>query len=283
MFYKLLFFFFKVKTSLCGCGGDIAFHDFAQGKKHYTIEKVSDLPAEINESSGLLSLNDTLLSMNDSGGKNEIYAFNGAGFLLKKQNIVGENIDWEALATDYKNDIFIGDFGNNANKRNDLTIYRCDKSNGKTIATIHFTYEDQKNFPPNRRQRHFDCEAMFFHNDSLYLFSKNRGKKTVFIYVVPAIEGHHVAKKIAQKHIKSQVTDAAINPSTTAFALLTYGRLLIFDIKKEKIDFSSPKYCLKTRRNQTEGIAYRNNDDLYFTNEQGSLFFVKAKKAKKIK
>jgi len=56
---------------------------------------------------------------------------------------------------------------------------------------------------------------------------------------------------------------------------LTYGKILIFGIKNEKINFKQPLECLKTRRKQTEALLFVTNSEIIFTNEQQELFAIK--------
>ena len=82
------------------------------------------------ETSGLCIINNTLFSINDSGNPSEIwstildsvYAENAVWRPIK---INAKNIDWEAIETDeQKSHIYIGDFGNNKGKRQDLKVIK---------------------------------------------------------------------------------------------------------------------------------------------------------------
>jgi len=59
-----------------------------------------------------------------------------------------KNIDWEDLTQDDFGHFFIGDFGNNNNKRNDLTIYKIEnpidiKTTETEAEVIRFKFNDQ--------------------------------------------------------------------------------------------------------------------------------------------
>jgi hypothetical protein len=77
--------------------------------------------------------------------------------------------------------------------------------------------------------------------------------------------------------LKSPVTSADVSPNGKEFALLSYGKIYIFEISGEKIDFSKPKSCIKVGRNQMEAIAYVNDTDLVMTNEQRKIYRVNRK------
>ena len=56
------------------------------------------------------------------------------------------------------------------------------------------------------------------------------------------------------------------------FALLTYGKVLLFETAGDNIDFSKPKGCFRFSRKQTEAVEFLNNTDMLITNEQGGFY-----------
>ncbi len=278
---KFLIWLVSLNGAICGCGADVRQNDFLRGKKIFRVEEKGQLPTVINESSGLVRYDSLWLSQNDSGGKNEVYAANDF-FQLKKTYHVDnqKNTDWEALAFDQKETLFIGDIGNNCNCRKDLRVVKYNLKTEKTEGIISFSYPDQKEFPPSKRNRHFDCEAMLFFQDSLYFFSKNRGKKMVYLYAVPAVPGHHTAVLKDKIKINTAVTDASINSENSSFALLTYGKTLTFSIDNQQLNFQNPRYCIKSNRRLSEGIAFKNNE-IWFTNEDGKVYKMESKRVEK--
>ncbi len=278
---KLYFFLITLKTIFCGCNDHVGNESFRQENEKYKITKVGVLNSKINESSGLEigSTDTTFYTMND-GTWNEIYEINQTGDLLQTHQIQGsKNQDWEELAKDNKGNLYIGDVGNNNNTRKDLKIYITNLASSKdSLQTITFNYEDQKKFPPCKQEKNFDCEAFFWFQDSLYLFSKNRGYKTEKLYVIPAKAGNYTAKVCHKTKLKGMVTAADINPEGNKFALLTYGYIYIFDVINKQINFSSPRSCIKfSKAKQAEGLVFINNDDFLISNEESYLFKVKKK------
>ncbi|HND90021.1 MAG TPA: hypothetical protein PK971_16930, partial [Saprospiraceae bacterium] len=83
------------------------------------------LPPELMEISGLTRAGGHWWAHADSGGKPEFFRLNPqTGQVLQKimlQN--AQNRDWEEVWAD-STALFFGDFGNNANSRSDLGIYR---------------------------------------------------------------------------------------------------------------------------------------------------------------
>jgi hypothetical protein len=221
----------------------------------------------------------TFWTHNDSGGKPEIYEIDLVGNLRNTLPLPNtQNIDWEDITKDNAGNLYIADIGNNANTRRNLTIYKVASLPPYSVEKINFHYADQSQFPPKPEEMNFDSESLFWANDSLYFFSKNRGKKLVSIYTIPAKAGEYAVIPKAQISIKGMVTGAAISPSGTEFALLTYGKVLFFEVNQGNINFSKPKYCIKFAHKQTEAITYISEDKLLITNEQGQVFLLGMKR-----
>ena len=103
-----------------------------------------------------------------------MYVTDGTGQLKKTIRLQNaKNRDWEELTGDDKGNIYIGDFGNNANKRDNLIIYRYNPKTEKS-KKIKFSYPDQRAFPPAPAQMNFDMEGFFWLDGELHLFSKNK-------------------------------------------------------------------------------------------------------------
>src|SRR5690606_28922640 len=146
-----------------------------------------------------------------------------------------ENTDWEDLSQDKNGNLYIGNFGNNDNNRQDLRILKIDGENlNQSVTSISqittFTYEDQKDFPPKKSNLLYDCEAFVTTDDYFYLFTKNRSKGfdgTFYVYKIPNKQGDFIAKKIATlktcgNYKKCAITGAAINKAETKIALSTH-------------------------------------------------------------
>lgn len=276
---KFLLFLFQLKLLTGGCACEVRKQGFSRGNQRFSVEKLTNLPKIINESSGVImgSRKDssTFWTHNDSGGKAEIYEIDLAGNLL---NIIPlpdtQNIDWEDITRDNLGNLYIADIGNNSNTRRSLTIYKVTPLPPYSVEKINFHYVDQNQFPPKPTEMNFDSESLFWAKDSLYFFSKNRGNKLVSMYAIPAQGGEYAVIPKSQISVKGMVTGAAISPSGKEFVLLTYGKLLFFEVNQGEINFSKPKYCLKFAHKQTEAITYLSEDKLLITNEQGKVFLL---------
>ncbi len=140
------------------------------------------LSSELMEISGLEVLNDSLLvAHNDSGNSPYLYLIKTNGVIFKKVLISNaKNVDWEDIAADDVY-LYIGDIGNNANKRKDLMIYRIRiadlvESDSVRADIMRISYTDQKDFPPDETERNFDSECLIAAYGFLWIFTKNNSK-----------------------------------------------------------------------------------------------------------
>ncbi len=273
---KLVYVWFAVKTVFCTCQPDHRINDFKKVRSEYKISKIGKLSTVVNESSGLAKgqQDNSFWTHNDSGGKAELYQIDEKGNLLSTRPITGAtNVDWEDLTKDDRGNIYIGDFGNNNNTRKSLLIYKISEQKPGTNK-ITFSYNDQKEFPPAPNRLNFDCESFFYHRDNLYLFSKNRSKTDhmVKLYKLSSEPGHYNISPVDSIAIETQVTSADISPDGKTFALLTYGKVLLFESDGTTINFSKPKGCFRFVKKQAEALIFINNTDMLVTNEQGEMF-----------
>jgi len=164
------------------------FHLFlgsCQQKKNSDLLTIQQLSNSLHEISGITMLpNDgNIYAINDSGNKNVVFTLNFEGNIQKEILIPNTtNVDWEDLTYDIDNNLYIGDFGNNDNERKNLAIYKVADIFSETPQTskISFVLNDQKKFPPKKKNRNFDIEAFIHRDGYFYLFTKNRSTKTKY-------------------------------------------------------------------------------------------------------
>jgi hypothetical protein len=275
--FKLFTIYVFIETLICGCSTDKRREGFEVRPSEYKIEQIGKMAKEeVQESSGLaLAEDNNLWTHADGGNQPVLYKINRAGELLQTVEIpYTTNLDWEDLAKDDKGHIYIGDFGNNENKRRNLRIFRVNEKDVSQVDTILFSYADQKEFPPKKSARNFDCEAFFYHKGQLYLFSKNRGgDETVKLYKVPAQPGTYQAAVADSIQISSMITAADISPDGKTVALLGYGNIYLFEVNGRDNFFDGKKYCIPFEKTgQAEALVFINNTDFVFSNEGGKIF-----------
>jgi hypothetical protein len=270
-----LYVFFH--TVLCGCVQDRGRADFELADDQYFITKIGKIKKEgITESSGFAwSADSNLWTHNDGGGSSNLFKVTLDGELVQTLAISHTtNRDWEDLAKDKSGNIYIGDFGNNQNKRHDLRIFRVNENDFNKVDTIRFRYANQQEFPPAKEDRNFDCEAFFWYNHNLYLFSKDRGRENlVNVYKVPETPGNYVAEIVDHLPMGTMITAADISPDQKHFALLGYGKIYLFETGPGDKLFDGKKYCIPLgKTGQAEALVFDGNSDLIISNENGKIF-----------
>jgi len=258
------------------------------------------LPEVLNEVSGLwVASRDSLWWHNDGGHTPTLYCTDKTGKILDEVDFKFiKNIDWEDLTADDQGHIYIGDFGNNLNRRKNLKIYIYESTTGN-LDSIQFQYEEQAAFPPAQAAQGFDMEAFFYHRDSLHLFSKNRvkyGNYKTRHYVLPAKPGVYTIRAVDSLFIKRKViTGACISPDgkTVAMTAYNYGRFLgIFPWVKNKVflfsEFEGNRFLrgrLRRRKapgfifpKQYEAVDFWDDQTLYLATERIFFFKQKAKR-----
>ncbi|MFT2010608.1 hypothetical protein ACMA1I_18170 [Pontibacter sp. 13R65] len=242
-----------------------------------SFEKVAALPSEISESSGIEVLPDGsgYITHNDSGNKPYLYQIDKKGKLVKTIKLKLPNVDWEDLALDSKGNIYIADTGNNNNKRKELAIYKVNAKDFNNLEAIRFSYEDQKDFPPAKKDMNFDCEAIFWHGGNLYLITKDRGQKaTANVYRLSDKKGQQEAKLIGSHKIPAAITGAAISPNGKEVVLVSKEKLHIFRQVTNPEKFYEGKYQEVDLQGagQTEAVAFETANNLVITSEGGNLY-----------
>lgn len=246
------------------------------------IKVIADLPKSLKESSGIENLNgsNNFWMINDSGNSNELFELTPKGKIQRVVEVINaSNKDWEDLASNGSNQLFIGDFGNNNNKRTDLTIYWVNinqiQNNTVTAVKTCFYFEDQEKFPPKKKDRNFDVEAFVYKAGYFYLFTKNRSSKfdgTTKLYKVLAREGTQKAVLsgsfvTCQDQSDCLITSAALSKDENELVLLTHNKLFQFtNFKEDKFFDGVIKEIPLEHNTQKEAICF-NNGNLFITDE----------------
>ena len=239
-------------------------------------ELITPLPNVLIESSGVEVNNiNSIWTHNDSGDEARIFNIDTSGNLLRTLYLaIDTAIDCEDITQDFQGNYYLGDFGNNLNNRTDLRIYKI--PNPDSILTdsvvpqiISFIFPDQILFPPDSSDRNFDCEAMFHFNDSLYLFSKNRGSSTFCrMYRLPDQPGNYTAMLVDSFNTGSWVTSADISPSGKTIALLSETRIWLFSGYTHTDFFGGSTQILSMNISQKEAIVFVDDTLVYITDEK---------------
>jgi hypothetical protein len=244
-----------------------------------TPVKVGNLSAKITESSGLVLAGGKCWTQNDSDNSPTIFSIDTlTGNILQIIHLEGvTHIDWEEVTTDGQR-IFVGDFGNNvAGNRTDLTVYAFQmtdiKSTGDDTLTASeiqktvFAYPDQIDFLPQPvNSTIFDCEAFFWKNNRLHLFTKDWKNKFTAHYSLDFTTG--ICEKLETFPFASGlITGATLSADGQRIALLGYDlsnytsfMWLLWDFPDDQHFFSGNKRKISLGSvatfGQTEGITF---------------------------
>ena len=205
------------------------------------------------EASGVVAstrVPNTFWSQNDSGNDAILFAYDSTGAALGKLPVAGaKNRDWEAIVIGPCADgacLFIGDVGDNAGRRDQLTIWRIPEPLPTDTVTpiaeaLRFRYEDGPH----------DVEAMWIGPDSSILLLTKRPlvnpagqRRWSLVYrLAPTAwraQGRAVATLVDSIPLvptpskpTEWITDASLSPPDSAgarqLAVRTYADVFIFD------------------------------------------------------
>ncbi|MBP6335043.1 MAG: T9SS type A sorting domain-containing protein [Bacteroidia bacterium] len=238
---------------------------------------VATMPSTIFETSGLAIAGQTgFWTHNDGYGDERLYNVGMNGAITRTIDVLGTtNQDWEDLAQDQqRTTLYIGDFGNNANNRTDLRIYKMphpSNISGSTVTpdVIHFSYPDQQDFPA--QWMNYDCEGFFHFNNKLFLFSKSAGDAIGYtkMYSLPDQPGTYVATLVDSFFSGDRSTAADISQDGKNVVIMSNSRIHIFKNFVGE-DFFGGQYTLITMGGgwtQKEAISFSSNNEVFITDE----------------
>ena len=248
-----------------------------QAQNLFPVE-IATLPVEIQEASGLeYSGPGEIWIHNDSDDEPLIYQIDEQGTLLRTIRLLNaSHVDWEDMTRDASGNLYIGDFGNNLNNRNNLRVYKIPDpstftSDSVNAEVINFYLPDQTQFPPPKLEQNFDIESMIHYGSKLYIFTKNRGNSgRTKMYTIPDQPGSFQATLRENFHTGPWVTGAALSPDEETFVLISEGALWVFwDVTADQF-LSGPNQKVVLPFTQKEGVVFLNNSEIYLVDERES-------------
>jgi len=239
--------------------------------------EMGTLPLEVDESSGLAAASQTSLwTINDRGGKAEVYEIDIRGELLRVITMVGISpIDMEDMAQDNLGNLYISDTGNNKQDRNKVRVYKFNVADIKNDSVrpdvIEFVLADKG----LEHQCHYDIEAMTWNRQTLYFFTKDRCDKvdnSLFVYSIPDEVGLYTAENKGQffwedldNNIK--ITGADISFDGKKLALLSNDAIHFFLGYKKDRFFNGAYRYIPLAKSKKEALVHLNDCDLYISEE----------------
>ena len=227
------------------------------------VAEVDRMPSA--ESSALAVFSDGFLTLDDSGGAAELYAFDLDGNFLRTLVVEGAtNIDWEDLAVapcEEGECAFIADIGDNGESRDHVTIWRAPLT-GTTSATAvacDLAFEDGVAR---------DAESLLlFPDESVRIVTKSSGTTEVFYAPTLACDGSvQSLTEEADLTLDEPVTGGAVSADGSLVVLrgLTIG----WAWRGCVLDWSaSPEPLLFVGEQQGEGVAIAEDGTLYSSSE----------------
>lgn len=260
---------------LCSC----------QQHEQNSLVTLFSLPKKLKEVSGITynSKQGIFYTIADSGNENAVYELDANGTITAEIPVDGvDNNDWEDITSDANGNVYIGDFGNNDNKRTDLAIYKipAEAMSSQKITTtekISFYYPEQTDFPPKKSKLFYDAEGFILYKDYFYVFTKNRSKNfdgTTLLYRIPNKAGHHKAElldsfKTGENYNNGAITAAAISPDGTKVVLLSHSKVWLFENFSGDAFFKGKTTKLDLHHyTQKEAIAFKNNTTVVIADEK---------------
>lgn len=251
---------------------------------NFLFTETTLLPTIIDESSGLETTdNGEFWSFNDSNGAPALYQFDTTGTLNRVLNISNAtNVDWEDIAQDDEGNLYVGDFGNNDNDRQDLVIYKLsepdinDSDNVVMASRIEFSYPEQTTFPPTDSEMFFDVESMFAKGEFLYLLTRDRSDPFVgktSLYRLPNVPGTYDATFVMDfftdnNKDKGQITAADLSPDGKTLVMISKEQMWLFQNITGDDFFMGEALVLELPvQLDMEGVVFEDNCILYLSNE----------------
>jgi hypothetical protein len=228
-----------------GCGLVASSIATKQKNPDYDLPKVIGriTNADVTESSGIAASkcqNDVFWTHNDSGDDAFIFAFNSKGENLGTWRVQNaRNDDWEGIAT-FKNSagkcfIYIGEIGNNSQKRQTRTIYRVPEpqlmDEYRSIMSknaLQTEPADILNYTGDGIRQ--DAETLMVHptSEDIYVLTKSRERPSSVLKIKPLFGSEEVqtAEKVAEIKVPSipfgLLTGGDISPDGRRVILCDY-------------------------------------------------------------
>jgi hypothetical protein len=197
------------------------------------------------------------------------------------------HIDYEDIAVD-DSTLYLGDIGNNGNARRDLGIYVISEPfyydrRSRPTTYLSIAYPDQEAFPA--QEWHYDSEALFVAEDSLFLLTKHRKDQQIdtpergtTLYRLDTEHPHevNVLTEVDDHASIPPPTAAAVSPSGDRLAVSSYNSVWIFPRPTEGDQWLSTepqRFALPVvQSKQAEAVTWDDPQTLRLTNEQRDVF-----------
>lgn len=222
--------------------------------------------------------NDALVYMQeDSGNRAVVYAYNEKGKLKAEIILTGiQNRDWEDIAIgggpeSNQSYIYVGDFGDNNQMREELRIFRFEEPQIDTTLSEQKIYVDATTLKYSYPDGPKDAETLMINpfNNSLIIISKRDALVRVYELPFP-----HDEKEMVQAVFKGTlpfktIVGGDISRDGKEILIKTYGEVYHWYTEFENplltLFHQRPTKCFYTPEVKGEAIGWTNQGDGYFT------------------
>ena len=210
----------------------------------------------------------------DSGSDPRLVALNLQGEVLAEVEIDGApNTDWEDICADDKGHLFIGDIGNNAGLFPARYVYQVKEPDPRNPPEYPIAYERRFRYVyPDKN--HFDSEALFWHEGSLYVVAKLRSPQAPIYRLKPDENDHCQLDKVIELPAYF-VTGAEVSPNGHTLVLGGYTGMRVYPIEGDglAIDPESGRRIEFPQREGYEACCF-DGEDVVVASETGSLYLI---------
>jgi len=197
---------------------------------------------------------------NDGGGakRQVLFAMTRDGKGIAAYPVTDVTIqDWEDIAIDDQGHLFIGDIGNNDERRRELAVYQVDEPEPKAGrgGALHPTASWQLRFPGEP----FDCESLFVWDTQGYVVSKvfNDKPAQIFRFPLKGASGPITLELVATTKIESPVTGADISSDGRLLALVAKSGAFVYRIEGDVAKVGKRKaHQTKFKDEHIEGCCF---------------------------
>ncbi|MCP4920936.1 MAG: PKD domain-containing protein [Proteobacteria bacterium] len=280
---------YPIAVTVTDTDGAVAYDSTTVVVSQQTCPDVSDVEvlgevgaSQVVEASGLAHSREVpgvLWTHNDSGGVGDLFALSEEGELLETVEIDINSGDWEDLAYGWTDaggwTLFVGDVGDNAEAREDITIYLVPETDPNAYGEMTLTYEDGE--PHN-------CESIAIdpQTGELVVITKSySGDTQVYVKSAPHLDGDVVELSLIAELDTAEdpfsgsaaTTAADFSPHGNLLAVRTYTDVWLFrrdasetlaeSFDREPCDGDAPS------EQQGESIAFATDGSGYFLLSEG--------------
>jgi hypothetical protein len=178
--------------------------------------------------------------------------------------------DWEDIAIDDQDHLFIGDIGNNEELRRDLAVYQVDEPDPKGGGAVRPKRTWRLAFPGPS----FDCESLFVWKDHGYVVSKvfKNARAQIFRFPLKETGEPLTLELVATTKIDSPVTGADISPDGRLLGLVAKSGAIVYRIEGDiSVAGKRKAHEVKLKDEHIEGCCFV-PDGLLATSERRTIF-----------